>query len=109
MGKSIISMAIFNSYVKLPEGKSHYIHLNHHKSQFSIAYPPGNSTRSVLLILGTIKTKGYPLIYGDFNGDFSWILMVIFNGDSNGVFFMDFNGDFHGDFSWILMVIFHGF
>ena len=72
MGKSIISMAIFNSYVKLPEGKSHYIHLNHHKSQFSIAYPPGNSTRSVLLILGTIKQKGTLW--------FMVILMVIFHG-----------------------------
>ena len=32
MGKSTISMAIFSSYVKLPEGISHEIPLNHIKS-----------------------------------------------------------------------------
>ena len=28
MGKSTISMAMFNSYVKLPEGKSHFTKIN---------------------------------------------------------------------------------
>ena len=46
MGKSTISMAMFNSYVKLPEGISHdhpikFTIVNHGKSPFSYGFLPG--------------------------------------------------------------------
>ena len=51
MGTSTISMAIFNSYVKLPEGKSHYIPWNitinyHSITIFWKSYPPFFGARS---------------------------------------------------------------
>ena len=39
MGKSTISMAIFNSYVCLPEGKSSYILINSIKSHENHDFP----------------------------------------------------------------------
>ena len=39
MGKSTISMAMFNSYVSSPEGNHHKIPLNPIKPQFSYGFP----------------------------------------------------------------------
>ena len=83
MGKSTISIAIFNSYVKLPEGNSNSSHIWHccypelpwvadPWVTFSMTPPRKKSRR--------VSSNHYHLVIWAFHGIYSWFMIAIENG-----------------------------